>query len=272
MKNDLKSRVAISVNTIFLAFLLVMTLLANPSQGIRKKEIPKEVSREMNRISRLLQPAAKQKAERAKKAFQRQVFSQEGNVDGSGLASQSLLKEFLKLSPNENDVLVALIYYETAQAAEEDIKELAEEIDKMNEAKKKLRRQIQQVTQQITESQSKQDETRKSQTEKKPIEPQRTVSRTQSRPQIRKTSHLGIIFPRTPVVPDLPDTEGVTIGGLKSLLDDLKGKLDGMNEMSEMTSLRLQMTMDRRSKFISTLSQMMKKISTTQDILVQNIK
>ena len=39
-----------------------------------------------------------------------------------------------------------------------------------------------------------------------------------------------------------------------------------------MTSLRLQMTMDRRSKFISTLSQMMKKTSTTQDILVQNIK
>jgi len=64
----------------------------------------------------------------------------------------------------------------------------------------------------------------------------------------------------------------VTVQGLKSLLDDLKGKLDGMNEMSEMTSLRLQMTMDRRSKFIATLSNIMKKISTTQDILVQNIK
>ena len=69
------------------------------------------------------------------------------------------------------------------------------------------------------------------------------------------------------------DSQGqVTIGGLKSLLDDLKGKLDDMNELSEMTSLRLQMTMDRRSKFISTLSQMMKKISTTQDMLVQNKK
>jgi len=64
----------------------------------------------------------------------------------------------------------------------------------------------------------------------------------------------------------------VAIGGLQDLLEGLKGKLDGMNEMSEMTSLRLQMTMDRRSKFISTLSQMMKKISTTQDVLVQNIK
>jgi hypothetical protein len=69
------------------------------------------------------------------------------------------------------------------------------------------------------------------------------------------------------------DLEGQgTVQGLKSLLDDMKGKLDGMNELSEMTSLRLQMTMDRRSKFISTLSQMMKKISTSQDMLVQNKK
>jgi hypothetical protein len=60
-----------------------------------------------------------------------------------------------------------------------------------------------------------------------------------------------------------------TIGGLT---EEKKKKLKRMNEMSEMTSLRLQMTMDRRSKFISTLSQLMKKISTTQDTLVQNIK
>jgi hypothetical protein len=62
------------------------------------------------------------------------------------------------------------------------------------------------------------------------------------------------------------------VSSLKSLLDENKDRLDGMNELSEMTALRLQMTMDRRSKFISTLSQMMKKTSTTQDILVQNIK
>jgi hypothetical protein len=66
--------------------------------------------------------------------------------------------------------------------------------------------------------------------------------------------------------------DGVTIGGLKSLQEELEGKLDALNEMSEMTALRLQMTMDRRSKTISTLSQMMKKVSATQDTLAQNIK
>jgi hypothetical protein len=50
------------------------------------------------------------------------------------------------------------------------------------------------------------------------------------------------------------------------------GTLDGMNEMSDMTSLRLQMTMDRRSQFISTLSNIMKKIGTTQGTIIQNLK
>jgi len=49
-------------------------------------------------------------------------------------------------------------------------------------------------------------------------------------------------------------------------------QMGNMNEMSEMSSLRLQMMMDRRSKFISTLSNLMKKISTTQNTIVQNMK
>jgi hypothetical protein len=52
----------------------------------------------------------------------------------------------------------------------------------------------------------------------------------------------------------------------------LKTALDSMNEMSEMTSLRLQMTIDRRSKFITTISNIMKRISTTEKTLLKNIK
>ena len=62
------------------------------------------------------------------------------------------------------------------------------------------------------------------------------------------------------------------VAQLLAVQNDLKRKLDDMNEMSEMTSLRLQMMMDRRSKFISTVSNITKKISTTQDTLVQNLK
>jgi hypothetical protein len=40
----------------------------------------------------------------------------------------------------------------------------------------------------------------------------------------------------------------MTINELKTIQQDLQGVLDSMNEMSEMTSMRLQMAMDRRSK------------------------
>ena len=59
---------------------------------------------------------------------------------------------------------------------------------------------------------------------------------------------------------------------LKSLQQTLNGQLDGMNEMSEMTSMELQMAMDRRSKFVETLSNVLKKISDTQESIVQNMK
>lgn len=59
---------------------------------------------------------------------------------------------------------------------------------------------------------------------------------------------------------------------LRAVLDDLRFRRDSMNELSEMTSLCLQMAMDRRSKFMSTLSNVMKKISETQDTIVQNLK
>jgi hypothetical protein len=62
------------------------------------------------------------------------------------------------------------------------------------------------------------------------------------------------------------------IADLRTVQEDLKGKLDSMNEMSEMTSLRLQMMMERRSKFMSTLSNIMKKMGSMSESVVQNIK
>ena len=47
---------------------------------------------------------------------------------------------------------------------------------------------------------------------------------------------------------------------------------DSMTEMSDAQSLRLQMMMDKRSKVMSTLSNMLKKVSDTQSSLTQNIK
>ncbi|MEO8029828.1 MAG: hypothetical protein ABI765_03200 [Gemmatimonadota bacterium] len=62
------------------------------------------------------------------------------------------------------------------------------------------------------------------------------------------------------------------IGSISASDDGLKGKLDSMNEMSEVDSLRMQMAMDRRSKFVDALSNIMRLIDSTQETIVQNLK
>ncbi len=64
----------------------------------------------------------------------------------------------------------------------------------------------------------------------------------------------------------------LTAAKVDPLIAEAKARLDALSSLSEMTSLRLQMTMDRRSKFISTLSNILKKISQTSDSVVSNIK
>jgi hypothetical protein len=54
--------------------------------------------------------------------------------------------------------------------------------------------------------------------------------------------------------------------------DAMRDKLDSLSEMGEMESLRLQMAMDRLSKLMSTLSNLLKKASETASAITQNLK
>jgi|LQYC01.1.fsa_nt_gi hypothetical protein len=54
--------------------------------------------------------------------------------------------------------------------------------------------------------------------------------------------------------------------------EDLKEKLEDMNEMSKENPLAVQWAMDHRSNLIETLSKIMKEVSTTHNTLIQNIR
>jgi hypothetical protein len=61
--------------------------------------------------------------------------------------------------------------------------------------------------------------------------------------------------------------------GYNELADDaLRDELDVLDELAEMESLRLQMAMDRMSKMMSTLSNLLKKISDTASSITSNLK
>ena len=60
--------------------------------------------------------------------------------------------------------------------------------------------------------------------------------------------------------------------GIEHEVDQLIDDIDSMSEMGEMESLRLQMAMDRISKMMGALSNLMKKLSDTSQQVVQNMK
>jgi hypothetical protein len=75
------------------------------------------------------------------------------------------------------------------------------------------------------------------------------------------------------------DADGATRKALKLMrvledlsLDELRKDVDSMSEIGEMESLRLQMAMDRLSKMMSALSNLLKKTSDTADAIARNLK
>jgi len=80
---------------------------------------------------------------------------------------------------------------------------------------------------------------------------------------------------------DVPPSKGLSTLKTRPFLSTLRSRidqrlpgapLDSLSEMGEMESLRLQMAMDRQSKMMSTLSNLLKKVSDTSAAITQNIK
>jgi hypothetical protein len=75
------------------------------------------------------------------------------------------------------------------------------------------------------------------------------------------------------VAKDYAPTAGrPTRAELNAAIDQMKNDLDSMLKVGEYQSFELQLAMERMSKMMSTLSNLLKKISDTQSSIVQNIK
>jgi hypothetical protein len=64
----------------------------------------------------------------------------------------------------------------------------------------------------------------------------------------------------------------VTQEAANEAIEKVKNDIDSISELSEMESLRLQNAMDRMSKLMSTLSNLLKKASDTASGITQNLK
>ena len=162
--------------------------------------------------------------------------------------------------------MVFLVMMDATKGANEDLKAIMDEVQAQTAAKQALRALISTVNRDVAANAGQKDK-------RPPLDfstgmgSEKAYHQAQM-PVADPESECGVRFVPTNLYKKHLDD----VAQLRCIQGDLKGQLDSMNEMSEMTSMRLQMAMDRRSKFIETLSNLLKKIDETQDALVQNLK
>ncbi|HRF20247.1 MAG TPA: hypothetical protein PK977_18845, partial [Chitinophagaceae bacterium] len=158
-------------------------------------------------------------------------------------------------SMNGQDIeaLAFLVMMQAAKSAQEDLKAIMAKVKAINVQKAKQRELLSKMQQQRTMTAIQLDSFKLLQN--------RTLALQQGR------NADSIKFVRSS-----GRNQQVSKADIDAMKDKLKSDLDSMSEMGEMESLRLQMAMDRMSKMMSTLSNLLKKISKTADDIIQNLK
>ncbi len=158
-------------------------------------------------------------------------------------------------SMNGQDIeaLAFLVMMQAAKSAQEDLKAIMAKVKAINVQKAKQRELLSKMQQQRTMTAIQLDSFKLLQN--------RTLALQQGR------NADSIKFVRSS-----GRNQQVSKADIDAMKDKLKSDLDSMSEMGEMESLRLQMAMDRMSKTMSTISNLLKKISKTADDIVQNLK
>lgn len=151
------------------------------------------------------------------------------------------------------EALISLVMMQCAKDQQEDLKSIMAQVKSLKEQKEKLRNMIANANKQRTLSAVQMDSidllNRKTVALKQRQNPD-TIKLVRSSSWVKTVSK----------------------NEMDAIVTKLKNDLDSMSEMGEMESLRMQMLMDRRSKIMSTLSNLLKKISKTADEIVQNLK
>jgi hypothetical protein len=185
------------------------------------------------------------------------------NIDEAGV--KDLATQYAALGSMNNadiEALAFLVLMQAAKSAQEDLKSIMAHVKSINNQKSKLRDALSMLNdknQRITRDRL--DSVKILSVQTQALQKQNIPEKIQP---VRTTTRDSLKSVRT-VVP-------VSQSEINLAKEKVKNDLDSMSEMGEMESLRLQMMMDRQSKFMSTLSNIMKKISETQNSIIQNLK
>jgi hypothetical protein len=160
------------------------------------------------------------------------------------------------ISNADIEALCFLVLMQAAKSAQEDLKAIMAQVKAINDAKEKQRELLAEMQRLASKFANKKAGD--------PVWPPQSIQRQ----IVALDSLIKIAKMKIKANRNGPATKAQ----LDAMVDKMKSDLDSMSEMGEMESLRLQMAMDRLSKMMSTLSNILKKISDTAQSIVQNLK
>lgn len=153
--------------------------------------------------------------------------------------------KFHNLATSDIEALTFIVMMEAAKSAQEDLRAIMDQVKQINDAKA---------------------ESRKTMAPKRAGAP---VARSAESPRPVATAR--------PIKPVGVNQATLSLrprpkADLDAAIKKAKDNQDSLNELGETESLRLQMAMDRMSKMMSTLSNLLKKVSDTSAGITQNLK
>ena len=178
-------------------------------------------------------------------------------------------EQIISLSENfDIEDLVFLVMMEASKEAQDDLHDLLENMRAATQAKRRLRAAIAKLKKRLeADEQQERDEYREHDEREREFERLDFDLITQALVVVaaQQSNHEAQA---------LADTVILTRQRLRrdQATDTAKDDLDAMSELGEMESLRLQMVMDRRSKFIEALSNILRKMADTDAAILQNLK
>ncbi len=222
------------------------------TDAVQVRPLPPEMSRRYTGLRTRLQPSASSWVQQQARAEAQQP------VPNLPVLESAIRSRFggTALSGNDIDSLAFIVLMQATDDMDQDLQQMMAEMKSITASKQQLRDLISEVNKDARSG----------------ARPTAPCSTSTCRSLAARISQIETAAPKSPKLVRLQVPANPTFGELRQVQDKLNANLDSMNDLSEATSLRLQMTMDRRSKFLETMSNIMKKISTTSDTVVQNLK
>jgi hypothetical protein len=235
------------------------------AQDVQKQD----VKMKMERLSGALKPSAKQKVARAAHAIEGQIFASKGKVDVRAAAVSSIQKQFGNLPPRDMDTLVSLVMFELWKSEDEALREMTDEMHKMNQLKEKQRDYINRLNRQKA---ALKDRLKEQPGKDVPRIVQKQVAVQKIPLQTAKTSRLNIQYTKTPVLPAPKDPRTMSDSEVQAEIFTAEARLNTLQDMSQLDQLSLQDAMQKQQQMIQTISNIMKTQHDTLQAIIRNLR